>query len=107
MKKNRENLLCKGDIVDRVNNFDIIDCELCQFKHIIPFPDEKEIDTIYSKEYYSSEKPTYITRMEEDLDWWNIAYDDRYDSFEKILQKKSGTILDIGSGPGFFFKERF
>ena len=41
--------------------------------------------------------------MEEDLDWWNINYDQRYDILEDNLEKK-GSILDIGSGTGYFLK---
>ena len=40
--------------------------------------------------------------MEEDLDWWNINYDQRYDILEDNLEKK-GSILDIGSGTVYFF----
>ena len=68
-----------------------------------PYPQEDEIEKIYEDEYYSIEKPEYISSMERDIDWWNICYDDKYDIFEEILGRK-GNILDIGSGTGYFLK---
>ena len=93
-----------GRILDSKNGFDVIECEECHFKHIIPIPIEDELKPIYEVEYYTDEKPLYIERMNEDLEWWNMTYDDRYDSFEEHLDKDRRTILDIGSGPGIFLK---
>lgn len=92
----------EGVILHSVNEFDIIKCENCGFKHIIPIPKVEELDTIYREKYYSSEKPFYIERMKEDLEWWNIVYQDRYESFEEYLPANRKRILDIGSGPGYF-----
>lgn len=93
-----------GTIVDQVKTFDIIDCEVCNFRHITPIPTEKELEKIYKHEYYSAEKPLYITQYEEDSDWWNIVYKERYDTFTSLLSTENRTILDIGSGPGLFLK---
>jgi SAM-dependent methyltransferase len=93
-----------GHILDSLNEFNIIDCEKCQFKHAVPIPTEKELLEFYKSEFYSIEKPLYIERMEEDADWWNLCYDERYKSFEKFLPSDRRSILDIGSGPGFFLK---
>jgi len=94
----------KGDILNSVNGFTVIDCENCQFKHAIPIPTEKELTEFYQNEFYSLEKPLYVERMIEDLDWWNLCYNDRYDSFEELLPSDRRNILDIGSGPGYFLK---
>jgi SAM-dependent methyltransferase len=40
----------------------------------------------------------------EDIEWWNVVYDERYDFFEKNLPENRRKILDIGCGPGFFLK---
>jgi len=92
----------KGEVLDSKNNFEVIECKNCQFKHIVPIPTEEELIKVYEDEYYSNEKPLYIERMKEDLDWWNLSYDDRYDSFEELLNQNNRKILDIGSGPGLF-----
>jgi 2-polyprenyl-3-methyl-5-hydroxy-6-metoxy-1,4-benzoquinol methylase len=99
----------KGEVLDSKNNFEVIECKKCQFKHIVPIPTEEELVKVYEDEYYSVEKPLYIERMKEDSEWWNLSYDDRYDSFEEFLDKNNRRILDIGSGPGLFLnrgKER-
>ena len=93
-----------GEILDSKNGYDVITCVKCGFNHIIPIPTEEELSNVYQDEYYSEEKPLYIERMNEDIDWWNLCYDDRYDSFEENLPVIQRSILDVGSGPGIFLK---
>lgn len=92
----------KGNIIDTVKGFDVIECRACKFKHIIPIPTVDELDSVYRHEYYAIEKPLYLKRHKEDLDWWNSVYNERYDIFEKELTINRRKILDVGSGPGFF-----
>lgn len=92
----------RGELVESRNGFDIIECEVCGFKHTIPIPTEQELEIAYSHEYYTQEKPLYIERYQEDLDWWNLVYTQRYEIFEKFLPASARRILDIGSGPGYF-----
>lgn len=91
-----------GNIIDTKNNFDVIECKGCLFKHIVPIPTEDELKKIYEDDYYSEEKPLYIEHMKEDWEWWNMTYDDRFDSFEELLDNDKRTILDVGSGAGIF-----
>jgi len=92
----------EGTLLDTVNNYDVIDCKRCGFKHIIPIPDPEELNAVYADEYYSEVKPDYIKQYGEDSDWWNIVYGERYDTFELLLSPNRRKILDIGSGPGHF-----
>jgi SAM-dependent methyltransferase len=82
--------------------FDVIECEKCNFKHVIPIPTENELEEIYKQDYYLTEKPFYIERYLEDKDWWELIYNDRFETFEQILPEGRRKILDIGSGPGLF-----
>ncbi|OFZ97469.1 MAG: methyltransferase type 12 [Betaproteobacteria bacterium RIFCSPLOWO2_02_FULL_62_17] len=84
------------------NGFDVIDCKPCGFKHIIPIPTEEELEKAYKEDYYTREKPLYIERYREDLDWWNMVYARRYEILERHLPAERRRMLDIGSGPGFF-----
>lgn len=93
-----------GKVLDTVNEFDVINCAQCGFKHVIPIPTGKQLEEIYRHEYYTQEKPLYIERFKEDLEWWNLAYADRYDTFEDQLLPEQRRILDIGSGTGYFLK---
>lgn len=91
-----------GLSVGSSDGFDVIECELCRFTHIIPIPGEDELLNAYQHEYYSSEKPLYIEHYREDLDWWNTVYARRYHNFEQYLSEDRRRLLDIGSGPGYF-----
>jgi len=92
----------KGPMLDTINGFEVIDCQRCGFSHILPIPTTEELERIYRQEYYTVEKPHYLERHREDLDWWNLVYERRYRLFEKLLPPHRRRILDVGSGPGFF-----
>lgn len=91
-----------GEILDQVNGFDVIDCRRCGFRHIMPIPQETELKEVYKHEYYTSEKPLYLERFRQDLDWWNQVYAERYETFESFLEKAQRSLLEVGSGPGYF-----
>ena len=95
----------EGNVVIKKNNYDIINCHNCGFIHCLPVPQMSELRDLYSKHYYSTEKPDYIKKMQSDLDWLNMVYDDKYEMFENIIDNYEKTILDIGSGPGYFLKK--
>ena len=99
----------EGPTVASDNGFDVIDCQQCGFKHITPIPTVEELERVYQHDYYKQEKPLYLERYREDLDWWNMVYTRRYDALEQHLPANQRHMLDIGSGPGFFLlsgKER-
>jgi SAM-dependent methyltransferase len=93
-----------GEVIDSKDGFDVIECENCKFKHIIPIPTPEELDKLYSDKYYSTEKPKYFKEVEEDLDWWEMTYHNYYEMFEKYYPKVNRRLLEIGSGPGYFLK---
>ncbi|MBI5233605.1 MAG: class I SAM-dependent methyltransferase [Deltaproteobacteria bacterium] len=93
-----------GRYIDEANGYKVIECEGCGFVHIDPLPTDEELEKIYADEYYSKEKPLFIERQTEDIEWWNTVYDERYDFFEKRLGQGRRSMLDIGCGPGFFLK---
>ena len=92
----------EGLVLDTKNNYDIINCNQCGFNHCIPIPSQEELDRIYKQEYYSKEKPQYIDHMKQDFEWWQTVYNDRYDTFKKYLPATNRTLLDVGSGTGYF-----
>ncbi|RMH08884.1 MAG: class I SAM-dependent methyltransferase [Nitrospirae bacterium] len=91
-----------GTIIDTVNAFDVIECDTCGFRHIVPIPSSDEIEQVYREDYYTVEKPRYLAEHHEDLEWWNAVYDERYDLLETWLPLPRRRLLDVGSGPGFF-----
>ena len=92
----------EGDVLDSVRGFDVVECEVCGFKHIVPIPTREELDQVYRQEYYSTEKPLYLERAREDAEWWDSVYADRYDTLEGLLPPERRRLLDVGSGPGSF-----
>jgi len=92
----------EGEVVASDNGFDVIDCQLCGFKHIIHIPTVEELEKVYQHDYYQQEKPLYLERYREDIDWWDRVYTHRYEILEQHLSAQSRCLLDIGSGPGFF-----
>lgn len=94
----------EGCVRDHIGEYRVIDCTVCGFSHIVPLPTGDELEEVYGEEYYTKEKPLFIIRQQEDLDWWRLVFDDRYDFFEQQLPVARRQILDIGCGPGFFLQ---
>ena len=92
----------KGEVLSCCNGFDVIDCQNCGFAHIIPIPTVDELERVYKHDYYEEEKPLYLERYLEDIDWWNSTYTHRYETLERLMPDKMRDILDIGTGPGYF-----
>jgi SAM-dependent methyltransferase len=88
--------------MDTVALFDVIDCDVCAFKHVVPIPTAEELERVFREEYYSQDKPLYLSGTCEELDWWYLVHRDRYDTFEAHLPATRRRVLDIGSGPGLF-----
>lgn len=94
-----------GPLKDHIGEHRVIECEKCGFSHVIPLPSQAELQVAYGEEYYVTEKPLFIERQLEDLDWWRLIYDDRFDFIEQYLPSPGNRrILDIGCGPGFFLQ---
>src|SRR3989338_3296779 len=93
-----------GKVLDNKDGYDVIDCRLCNFRHIIPLPYAEEINNYYRNKFYTTEKPGYFKLHKEDSAWWKMVYAQRYERFEGLLGRNRRRILDVGSGPGFFLK---
>lgn len=91
-----------GLIIDSIENYDVIDCQVCQFKHIVPIPTVEDLEKLYGSQFYAKDKANYFKDAEEDLDWWL----ETYNNYLKLLAKQvpGRKLLDIGSGPGYFLK---
>lgn len=94
----------EGPLATAHGDFEVIDCEFCGFKHAIPLPTASEMEQVYRNEYYATEKPLYLEGVKADLDWWQLVYRDRYEEFERQLPEGRRSLLDVGSGPGFFLQ---
>ncbi len=94
-----------GSTLDSVGGFDVIECTTCGFAHIVPIPTADDLSSVYKDDYYTTEKPLYLEQHAEDKEWWQMVYAERYDLFEEMLPTEGRTLLDVGSGPGYFLAE--
>src|SRR5882757_4747918 len=96
-----------GRVLASVEGYDVIDCEVCGFRHIDPLFSDEELQKFYDGEFYEKERPDYFARAEADKEWWMLRYHHYYELLEAhapTSNKKPRRILDIGSGPGYFLE---
>lgn len=95
-----------GPVIAEKDDISVIECEACKFSHIVPLPSADDKADFYENEFYESFSDDYISKHQEDLDWWKIEHREKYELFESILtpDAQPKTLLDIGSGPGMFLK---
>ncbi len=98
----------KGHVLVSVEGYDAIECERCEFIHVVPLPTTDELAEYYATSFYEASKPDYLANASRDREWLNIGYDTKLDMLDKALEhapREPGgrrRILDIGSGPGHF-----
>lgn len=80
----------------------LIDCEACGFVHVDPLPRDADLEAFYRNKFYQTEKARYIEEATIDGDWLELTFADRFVLFEKLVG--TGSVLDVGSGPGYFLR---
>lgn len=94
----------EGPAVGQANGMDIVACAACGFRHAVPLPDPVAMAREYAEAYYADAKPTYLADAGADQQWAKLFQDDRLDAVAAALGRASGTLIEIGSGPGFFLE---
>ena len=92
-----------GNELDKSNDYAVIDCKLCKFKHLSPIPTDENINKFYQNQYYQTHKNQYIKVDHQELSYGKIFFDERLDFFEK--NTKGNRLLDVGCGAGFFLDQ--
>ena len=93
-----------GKTIKKFGKYRVISCSNCKFIHIVPIPSNHELNSFYSNGYFEKIKPNFISKNENEMYYWNLIFDEKLTTIEKLLPSKSKRILDIGSGPGFFLR---
>tara|TARA_Y100000590_G_scaffold43848_1_gene46729 strand:+ start:53703 stop:54632 length:930 start_codon:yes stop_codon:yes gene_type:complete len=93
-----------GKILKKIGQSKIIDCKLCKFIHVMPLPKKIELSYHYKKKYYTKIKPNYIKKYQNELDYWNLIFDEKLNFLETKIKRKNKSIFDLGSGSGYFLK---
>jgi SAM-dependent methyltransferase len=94
----------EGRRVARLKGYDIIDCEICGFCHVLPLPEPAELELARRKANAREEVLSFAPKGTEDRAWAELAENDRLESFERLLGPGRRRLLDIGSGTGDFLK---
>jgi len=89
-----------GQKIDVVENFSVLECWECGFKHLDPIPSKIALDHFYSQQYYQVHKSSYIQQDEKDKKYLEISYEERLKVFERLTSGR--RILDVGCGSGMF-----
>ncbi|WP_417789265.1 methyltransferase domain-containing protein [Terasakiella pusilla] len=94
-----------GKLVYQHVHGDVIECEQCGFKHMIPLPSYEQLKTFYEEEFYQAEKEDYLQKSVDEWLWLDFEFGDRLARAEQSLGSHSErTVLDIGTGPGGFLQ---
>ena len=73
-----------GKIILEKDNYKIIFCENCKFIHVDPLPNESDLLTFYRDDFYDSKHSQYIQKYSDEIDYWNLVYDERLENIEKL-----------------------
>jgi len=93
-----------GRRVARVKGYDIIQCDLCGFRHVLPLPDPAELEAARRKANIKEETLAFPPQTGDDRAWAELAYNDRLESMERLVGAQRRRLLDVGSGTGSFLK---
>lgn len=93
----------EGPVLETSGAHEVIDCRSCGYAHVLPMPTVAELKRLYAEKFYGEDKADYLTRMEQDIEWWNMVYAERLESMARLLGPARGRrILDVGCSGGFF-----
>lgn len=94
-----------GAIIDQHDALDIVACEQCGIKHVVPLPETEAIEAFYQDEFYQTEKARYLEEAHNDFEWKAVEFNLRLKIANSFLEKDGiRRVLDIGCGPGDFLK---
>ncbi len=91
----------RGAVVDAASGHDVLACEVCGFRHVVPLPSAAELEAVYREEYYTVAKPRNLERAREEAEWSDLVFGDRLETLESLLAGRR-RLLDAGCGAGSF-----
>ena len=80
----------------------LIECQTCGFAHQYPLPTLEQLGDYYAYHFYQKQKPDYLTKMDEESDYWQTLYTWRINQLKPFLKNVTPNVLDVGSSGGFF-----
>src|SRR5688500_10753474 len=90
-----------GSLVTRAHDYDVIACEVCGFRHVIPLPEPETLERAYRGASCSEEKPPCLAHAGEDQGWAALPQRDRLECFGSLRPVSRRQLPDVGPGRGF------
>jgi SAM-dependent methyltransferase len=83
----------------------VIDCVPCGFAHFWPRPSPEALAHYYAESFYETHSPPdWAEKEEAEEPYWQIEHRDRIDAFTELLERRSGSLLDLGCGGGWLLR---
>lgn len=89
----------------RYQDWQIIDCQTCGFKHIFPLPEPENTNQFYKEKYFRDIKPfPYDKYTSDQIEKTKVnilsnrLYNETYEKVLELTKSPSKNILDIGCG---------
>lgn len=98
--------LVKSELRDDKGNYKVFECQTCSHVQLLPKPTEKE-----DKEFY--DKNLQDKNRQKEIDYEKLRINNQFDTerhvrlIQELLKDTNCSILDIGSGYGFFVNELY
>lgn len=92
-----------GPVVAQRDGLTAIDCRACGFIHLDWLPAQADLDRYYAEEFWATKGGGWLQKYEAERDWIDAKNGDILEVLE--YHTLSRTLLDVGSGYGFFLRQ--
>lgn len=96
-------------MLTKIGKHKVIDCVVCEFAHLKPFPSENDLNEFYKAKYYQEKRAELHEYRKEvrELPWLRLCYEDRLSVFNNHVittDNEPKKLLDVGCGNGLFLR---
>jgi SAM-dependent methyltransferase len=97
--------ICAGHTVAEGNGLRAVECWRCGYVHLLPKPDEEELERLYRDEYYQAHNAGWFEKERREQWYWRRVYWARLRQFgQSDILAYIPRVLDWGAGCGWFVK---
>ncbi len=95
-------MMHSGPVISERDGLRVIACRKCAFAHLDPLPTEAELSDYYRDTFWSVDKSEWLSKYKAERDYHAERFSDWLTMVENTIIGR--TLLDVGSGYGFFLK---
>jgi len=97
--------VCAGRTVAERDGLRAVECWRCGYVHLLPRPDEAELERLYQNEYYQSHNAGWFEKERREQWYWRRVYERRMEQMQELSAEfRSPRVCDWGAGCGWFVK---